>query len=142
MRVLVMVSVVAAVALLAACLQALAGLAQELPLEPRAGRSRSVLRVTSHALPRSGSGGWARRARGAPSAGPDDLRQLEALAERALAGEATAVDVLARRTALVAEACALPAALVPAAAHRSVPELRRALDRVDEALGRTKPATG
>ena len=94
-----------------------------------------MLRVASQHAPRSSSSIRVRRPAGGSGAGTDELQQLEVFAERALGGEATAVDRLARRVEVAAEACGLPAA-VPAPAHSSVPELLAALDRLDQVLGR------
>ena len=71
---------------------------------------------------------------GRSTAGSDELEQLEILAERALAGEATATARLAQRAEAAAAACGLPHEAVPAAAHHSVEELWRALDHLERGL--------
>lgn len=147
MRILVLLAGGLALVAVAISLQALSGLAHRLPVEPRSGRSRAVLRTSRHAPPptsprrRIGAGGRTgavRRAPGRSSRAPgalDELEQLEALAERALGGEADATDRLARRAAAAATACGLSADAVAPAAHRDPVELAAALGRIERELG-------
>jgi hypothetical protein len=137
MRVLVLVAMLGAAGVVLAGLQGLVNLARRLPPEPRSRRARPVLgssvsagRGTGSARrpslrPMRGSG----RTVGGP--GLNDLRQLESLCQRALLGEPSAIDRLAGRVGTAAEACGLPPRSVPAAAHRSMPELLSALDGVE-----------
>ena len=140
MRVVVLLALGLAVLAVAMSLQALASLAHRLPQEPRAGRSRSVLQTSRHAPPesrhgrRGPSGRPTSRVPGRSTGGSDELEQLEILAERALAGEATATARLAQRAEAAAAACGLPHEAVPAAAHHSLEELWRALEGLERGL--------